>query len=447
MLTAVLRLVRALREGGCRTSPPEAMEAVRALERIDLSSREELRVALAATLAKSEAEAAVFRRCFDRWLDGTSGLADAARAESGDGAGRPAPPELSPLARRLLEEGRGAVVADMAQAWGGAVAAAGGGQGISGRGLAVRGFLDAMGADALARDAEALRRGGDPERMALADRLDDSRRWIVEQARRLAARDLPVVRPPSATAATAAFRAARLGTLDVDRDPRVAALAATVARKLAAEARRRRARPSGGPPDMRRLFRVLAASGGDPVSIPRAVPKPSHARLVVLCDASRSMARSTRFFLALLAGLARSGAPVEARLFSGSAIDVTAALRRGTAGNATLAAAADRCLLMPTDYGGVLREVAGDGTLRLGRRTTLLVFGDGRGNGGDPGLEALATLRRRCRRLLWLTPEPPALWGTGDSEMPAYASLCHAVVHCASASDLERVLQGWVDGA
>jgi len=60
-------------------------------------------------------------------------------------------------------------------------------------------------------------------------------------------------------------------------------------------------------------------------------------------------------------------------------------------------------------------------------RTTVIVLGDGRNNFNDPAADALGRVCRRARKLIWMNPEYPAQWGTGDSDMPVYAPLCSDV--------------------
>ena len=61
------------------------------------------------------------------------------------------------------------------------------------------------------------------------------------------------------------------------------------------------------------------------------------------------------------------------------------------------------------------------------RRTTVLVLGDGRGNGNDPNLPAFEEITRRARETIWLTPEPRYSWGLGACDLPAYAEYCSRV--------------------
>jgi uncharacterized protein with von Willebrand factor type A (vWA) domain len=93
-----------------------------------------------------------------------------------------------------------------------------------------------------------------------------------------------------------------------------------------------------------------------------------------------------------------------------------------------------------TDYGQALRDFE-EGWLDTGTpKTTVLILGDGRNNYGNPRTEILKTMHDRCRRLIWLNPEPPPFWNTGDSEMKRYRPYCSFVQNCSTVSHLERVV-------
>ncbi|MCS7060191.1 MAG: VWA domain-containing protein [Anaerolineae bacterium] len=70
------------------------------------------------------------------------------------------------------------------------------------------------------------------------------------------------------------------------------------------------------------------------------------------------------------------------------------------------------------------------------RRTTLIFVGDGRNNYNNPRVDLVQMLKRRARRIVWMNPEPPYMWGQGDSDMPAYAPLCDAVHQVATLQQL-----------
>jgi uncharacterized protein with von Willebrand factor type A (vWA) domain len=69
-------------------------------------------------------------------------------------------------------------------------------------------------------------------------------------------------------------------------------------------------------------------------------------------------------------------------------------------------------------------------------RTTVIFLGDGRNNHNDPRLDLFERLRRRARRVVWFNPEERYLWGTGDSDIQAYAPLCHAVHQVSNLAEL-----------
>ena len=54
-------------------------------------------------------------------------------------------------------------------------------------------------------------------------------------------------------------------------------------------------------------------------------------------------------------------------------------------------------------------------------------MGDGRNNYFNPRLDLAEQITRRARRCIWFCPEPPHLWGTGDSDMRQYAPLADGV--------------------
>jgi uncharacterized protein with von Willebrand factor type A (vWA) domain len=59
----------------------------------------------------------------------------------------------------------------------------------------------------------------------------------------------------------------------------------------------------------------------------------------------------------------------------------------------------------------------------------------------------LRELRRRARRVLWICPEERWAWGSGDSEMPVYASQVDRVAVATRLSDLEEIAEALVPRA
>jgi len=81
-----------------------------------------------------------------------------------------------------------------------------------------------------------------------------------------------------------------------------------------------------------------------------------------------------------------------------------------------------------SDFGAVLRALHGCPGLPPGRNTVVLVLGDARNNRRPPRADLFAALARLARAVVWLNPEPPERWNTGDSAIAAYAKHSHAVL-------------------
>jgi uncharacterized protein with von Willebrand factor type A (vWA) domain len=54
----------------------------------------------------------------------------------------------------------------------------------------------------------------------------------------------------------------------------------------------------------------------------------------------------------------------------------------------------------------------------------------------------LKEIYERSKRVIWLNPEPRAMWNTGDSEARHYAPYCHQVEECGTLTQLERFVSG-----
>jgi uncharacterized protein with von Willebrand factor type A (vWA) domain len=89
-----------------------------------------------------------------------------------------------------------------------------------------------------------------------------------------------------------------------------------------------------------------------------------------------------------------------------------------------------------TDLGNSLANFQHDYLETIDHRTTFIVVGDGRNNYNNPRLDIFNQIARRSRRLIWINPEMPALWGSGDSDMLKYAPHCDAVLQAATLAQL-----------
>jgi uncharacterized protein with von Willebrand factor type A (vWA) domain len=177
-----------------------------------------------------------------------------------------------------------------------------------------------------------------------------------------------------------------------------------------------------------------------PVTTRRKEDKP---RLVVLADASMSVRNSARFTFHLVHGLQRMFPRVRTYAFVDALADVSAPFETHGLEEALGLVFGNDLLDIDaaSDYGAVFADFTADHLSTLTRRTTLLVLGDGRNGGRDPGLEQLEQMRRQCRRLVWLSPEPRYSWDLGSCDMGAYSRLCDRVEVVRDVQGLEATVR------
>jgi hypothetical protein len=210
-------------------------------------------------------------------------------------------------------------------------------------------------------------------------------------------------------------------------------LVAELGRRLRSRFARRQRRAGGGRVDMRRTIRRALSRGGVPVEILFRTPRPGRSDLLALVDLSHSTATAAEFLLALLAPARRYFRRVTLLAY----VDRPAAVSF-EGGHVVPHEPLD--LAARSDFGNVLRALGERPDAAVGRNTVLLVLGDARNNRRPPRADLLAGLRRRARRVVWLNPEPPARWNTGDSVMAAYARHCDAVLAAWSPRTLAAAL-------
>ncbi|MEJ2148487.1 MAG: VWA domain-containing protein [Chloroflexota bacterium] len=202
-------------------------------------------------------------------------------------------------------------------------------------------------------------------------------------------------------------------------------------RRLAARLRSRAAlrqkRGKRGKLDPKATIRASQRYYGVPLELKlrRRRQKP---KLVVILDVSTSMRPVAEFFLRLMYLLQDQVQKTRSFAFIDHLEEVTNDMKSlGVEG------AVDSVLhKLPqgyynTDLGASLRNFASGHMDSVDSRTTVIVLGDGRNNYKDPGLSVFGDVKRRSRRLIWMNPEYPAQWGTGDSDMLQYAPLCSDV--------------------
>ncbi|WP_299052640.1 VWA domain-containing protein [uncultured Nocardioides sp.] len=223
-------------------------------------------------------------------------------------------------------------------------------------------------------------------------------------------------------------------------------------RSLHGAPRPRRKASARGTVDGRRTMRSNMRYDGvpfRPVTVSKVEDRP---RLLVLCDVSLSVRSTARFTMHMVHGLQSVAASVRTFAFVADVVETTdlfAEHRTEEALSLVLSGLPAGGILdvdADSDYGNVFEDFLEQFGSAVTRRTTLVVLGDGRSNGKDPGLPAFEELTRRARETVWLTPEPRYSWGLGRCDLPAYAELCSRIQVVRNLSGLERATERPVGG-
>jgi uncharacterized protein with von Willebrand factor type A (vWA) domain len=213
-----------------------------------------------------------------------------------------------------------------------------------------------------------------------------------------------------------------------------------LANRLRSRIALRQKRAKTGQLDAKATIRANLKHAGVPMEIKhrdhRLKPK-----LVVICDISTSMRYCSELMLSLVYALQDLITKTHAFAF----IDHLEYISPDFAGKESNDAIAAVLQRMPpghysTDLGFALNQFAKQYLDTVDQRTTFILVGDGRNNYNDPALETFQKLARRSRRMIWINPEPPMLWGTGDSDMLQYAPLCSNIVMAATLGELTEAV-------
>ncbi|MFI6849549.1 VWA domain-containing protein [Kitasatospora sp. NPDC050467] len=439
------RLVRALRAHGLRIGPAETVDAAAVAGVLGLADREQLRAGLAAALLRSEGQRGVYDATFDLYFPLGVGAPEAARDSSAENEA--AAPEA--VRDQLRERLAAALAADdraaQARLAGEAVAAFGrfGVGSVPGSdGWSAHQTLGRLAPETLlARVLAALREGAaadaapgapaDVSDLLLADeirrRIQGFRAMVGTEARRRVAELRGTERIAERAVAPSTDR---IDFLAAGRD-QLAELRRTVhplARKLATRLAARRRRAARGRIDLRRTLRRSLSTGGVPLRPAYRLRRPARPEIVLVCDVSGSVAGFADFTMLLVRAMSDQFSKVRVFAFVNRTAEVTGLLA-GSGDGADPAVLARRILTEAkvmghhgnSDYGSALGEFAEHHLDAVGPRTSVLVLGDARNNHRDPNVPALRLIAARARRVYWLNPEQPALWGSGDSAALAYA--------------------------
>jgi len=434
----LLRFAEELRDEGLAVGTSELLDAFTALEEVPWARREDVREALAATLAKSQEDRRVFDLLFERFFFRAAeaeAVRQDVREEGGIDAAGAQLVDLDALRAQIaaaVREGNEGAMRDLARM---AIAAFGRqGEGSGVIGVDVQRIRRALGLRAepqpeLPPDdprAEGLPREGIRDFEAHLRR--ELERATIERTRKL-----PPSRPLNEL-----DRALPSGPLaDLAQVHRIVA---QLKRRLATQGHEQRGRKRHAHVDVRRTMRASLQTGGVPIIIKTRPRRPRRPEIHVLCDVSTSVTSASVFFLSVLHALHDAFRKLRSFVFIERISEVTDIFERERNFKAVSEAigrdAGVADISGYTDYGRVWEEFLALIEDDLHPRATVIVLGDARTNGREPRADLFAQVAERAGRTFWLNPEPRLYWNYGDSVIAAYERHCEAF-ECWTTAQLE----------
>lgn len=462
MIGTITGFIDELRDVGVPVSMVEAIDAMQAVEAVDLADRVGMRETLRATLIKNLRHERAFDTAFDVYFATVPALAfdpeavgDAAQPASQPSSGDDEPGEfdldgLLESLLRAMESFDHDALRSGARSAVDQLAGMEPGRPVGGTYYLYRTLRRLDMAALEAQLMEALSDGQDLtdfERRLLredvAARLEELREEIQDEIRRRLVAD----RGRDAVART--LRKPMIEDIDLMHATtlelaEMEAAIGPLTRKLAARLARRRKRRSGRL-DFRRTVRRSLATGGVPADPQFRHPRPHRPEVWLLCDISGSMATFSRFTLQFTHAMSahfsrlRSFAFVdtvdEVTDYFGPGIDFGSALHRVTTEAEVV------WMDGHSDYGNSMETFLTRYGSQITPRTTIIITGDARNNYRPTRDSSLAAIAKEARALVWLNPEPMSYWDTGDSTMSAYGQHCDSVHEVRTLAQLEEFVE------
>ena len=412
----LVRFIAALRSAGVRISVAESIDAMNAVAAAGIE-RARMHEALAAALIKDEADREIFDESFSRFFAaparerGEHPDQRGAQVSAASGRGRPgenpaprddAPPRKSDEPR----EGAGS-----------------------------------RHDDSSTPREERSKKKTSSERRKSAEPERDSEQAEAEQTSDHKKRDQAGRREESAAPGIDAARVARIRAIermpfekfsDLDYDEARDALAPLV-RRFRIRLGRRLRLARAGRIDFRRTIRAGLQRGGALVDLKFRARRPRHVDLVILADISGSVRYAAQLMLELIAGAHGCFRRVTSFVYVDHLAEADF-----EQGHLVMTPALD--LYARSDFGRVLGELWARRAGLLTRATIVVIMGDGRNNRLPARADLVREIARSCRGVVWLNPEDPARWGTGDSAIKQYAREVNALVPSRNLRELQAAL-------
>jgi len=416
------------------------MDAVRAVALSGYEDRQLMKDFLSVTLAKTNPEKVIFESCFDNFFN-VEGLGSR-DALSQEQIAAPAIHLSSPLTQMLLSgSGGGLSLAFREAALGAGIKDI---QYPHQRGMYMQKLLQIMGLNGLNEDIRNQAAQGNPESAALAKSLESMRDNLMSLARDLIDRQLDLYASKRyEEMLERQLQYTNLSSLEERDLILIQAIVKKMVKRLKDRYSRRPKEARRGQLDLKKTMRRNIVYGGVPFDPKWKTKKIDRPEVVVLCDVSRSVSNVVRFLLLILYSLNEVISKIRSFAFCTNLVEVSSYFEKYAVHEAVskiLAGEGLSIVLRKTDYGRSFTDFKEQYSECLSRRTTIIILGDARSNFGEPNTEILRFISERCKRLIWLNPEAPVRWGTGDSEMKKYLPYCTLARECNALQHLELVV-------
>lgn len=430
----LIAFIRALRGREVRVSMAESIDALRALEQIDVAERGAVQTALQSSLVKERADMAVFDELFPQFFG-----VDAPPPMHTPGGGLPddGAAQLEQMLQELLDSlddealerliealmGNGMTRAELRDMMQQKDAMPDMSEGLP-LSWAMRMAMDGIGMpianEMLQMVLERLRQMGvDPAQMKQIERdLRENRATIAQQVAEM------VQAEQGAGKADEDREVKRDELLDrpfdqfsFDDVPTFRREVSRLAARLRSSAALRMKRAQRGTPDIRRTVRANLRYQGIPLEL-RYIKKDLRPKLTVICDVSGSMRAAAAFMLLLVYALQDQVKRTRPFVYYRTIADVTKDFQE-LRPEAAIQILPDRIQGGPyqTSLGSCLTTFLKDHSGAVDRTTTVIFMGDGDDHRGVPRVEDFVALRKKAHKVLWFNPEPDWRWYREDNYM------------------------------
>ena len=470
MLDVLQGFVHELRAAGLPVSMTENLDAMRAVEHIDIADRDTFKAALGATLVKHHHHWRAFETVFDVYfslyvpgIDGEDGDGDPfAEMQAMEGGGAGGEMSAEELAQMLLNALMNMDEDELRRLSSIAVSRYAGmepGRPVGGTYYLYRTLrqldLDGLAGQMMGR-AQEQGEGveGDPlEERLQREEFDERLRRLRELVEAEIRRRLVADRGVEAMARTLRKPLPEdVDFMHASREEMQALQRAIypLTRALAARLAQRRKRKNRGHLDFRSTVRHSLSYGGVPAEPKFRHPRPSRPEIMVVADISGSVASFARFTLQFVYAMASQFSKVRSWVFIDGIDEVTRFFQESD----DIAEAIQRVNTEAdvvwvdghSDYGHALEVFRERHLTEVTPKTSIILLGDARNNYHASQNGILKELRGRARHLYWLNPEPRGYWDTGDSIVSDYGIYCDGVYECRNLRQLESFVSNIVEG-